>query len=101
MLGLRTQRDNDDKEFCRFFEVVQQAASEQGCVFFLDTAECRMGTIGDIDCEELSGWLVPNEKVDDFKKVWEAWGDVDGDFNDLFCFTEWSDNNGAVRIEFV
>ena len=35
MLGLRTQGDLGDKGFCLFFELVQNAASDKGCVFFL------------------------------------------------------------------
>jgi hypothetical protein len=35
MLGLRTQGNLDDKGFCLFFELVQNAASDKGCVFFL------------------------------------------------------------------
>lgn len=100
MLGLRTQGDINDKEFCRFFDIVQQAASDSGCVFFLDTAEGRMGAVGDVDCEELSGWLVPNEAVGRFVPVWESWGDVDGEFHDFFRFAEWDNDEGVVRITF-
>lgn len=100
MLGIRTQRDSNDGEFCRFFEIVQRSASEIGCVFFLDTAEGRDGRVGNINCEELSGWLVPVDEVDDFVGVWESWGDVDNVFSGFFCFAEWSDDNGNVHIEF-
>ena len=100
MRGLRTQRDNDDKEFCRFFEIVQQAASDKGCVFFLDTAEGRMGEIGDVVCEELSGWLVPNDITVAFTPLWEQWLDVNKDFSDFFVFAKWSNHGGNIQIEF-
>lgn len=61
--------DKDDREFSRFFRIVQAAAMASGCVFFLWSPECRDGAVGDVWCEDLSGWLVPLEEADSFEAL--------------------------------
>lgn len=65
MKGLRTK---DSKEFIRFFENVQKKANIKGFTFFLDFGECKDIKFNDMIIDDLFGWLIPNDKADDFEK---------------------------------
>ena len=68
--GLRLDADLRDTEFVRYFSIVQDAAKRLGCVFYLWSPEARDGQVGDVWCEDLSGWLVPAHDADAFEDVW-------------------------------
>ena len=72
VLGIRFKRDSDDALFMRFFEVVQKAARSRGRVFFLDAAEGNDLITDEIDCSDLSGWLVRPEDVSEFEPFWRS-----------------------------
>ena len=55
MVGLRTQ---ENMKFLAFFKLVQEAASELNSVFFLDSGEGNLFKDDNIECEDLSGWLI-------------------------------------------
>lgn len=95
MLGLRTQ---ENIKFMKFFEIVQDAAKEKGCVFFLDAGDGRDFETPLLEGEDLMGWLIPENKVDDFKKEWEA-GDVSDDWSDFFMWAIWN-NPDRPTIKF-
>ena len=63
MQGLRTQ---ENSKFIEFFKMVQKRANETGHVYFLDTGEGHELITDELDCENLSGWLIPNAKVKNF-----------------------------------
>lgn len=99
-----TQTDErEDAEFLRFFRIVQDAAEKLDSVFFLWSPECHDGQVGDVWCEDLSGWLVPSDEADAFESIWEThdqriWSN---EFNDWQSFARWSpDGDSGIRIEF-
>ena len=65
MLGLRTQENN---EFIRFFELVQDEANKLNKVFFLDFDQCEDVSFNGMEVDSLYGWLIPKEKVEIFNK---------------------------------
>lgn len=101
MQGLRRQEDN---EFEAFFKIVQNFAKEKRCVFFLDAGEGNEIQLSGIDGENLSGWLIPIEQVDEFEKVFvqsKHFNDIPEKYIDYFCFAKWEINNNKIYIRFV
>lgn len=93
----------EDPDFLRFFQIVQDAASSIGKVFFLWSPECHDGRVGDVLCEDLGGWLVPTADADDFERLWKVrdqriWEE---DLDALWSFARWSESpHGEVIIRF-
>lgn len=86
----------------RFFELIKKAAAEKNAVFFMDSGEGNE-IIDDLyDGEDLSGWLIPENLVEQFKQVREneeEW--KTDDWLEFYCFAEWhKDAEGKVFIEF-
>ena len=102
MIGLRAQSDINDTKFVEYFKIVQSFAEKEDSVFFLDCGEARDGTIGDIPVEDLGGWLIPKDKADVFNELFLSWKDDDimKMWDSRYCFAEWSDDKGNVRIGF-
>ena len=96
MVGLRTCEGD---KFERFFEIVQREATKKGCVYFLDSSEGHIYENEVIDCEDLSGWLVPNEKVEKFEKLYLQWSNMPG-WDEFYCWAEWEDEENP-KISFV
>ena len=101
--GLRTKADMDDDRFVRFFSIVQDSARILGCTFFLWAGEGHEIETETFEGEDLSGWLIPESKAEDFEARWrmglEALGD---DFDDDFAFARWkigADGNLVVSFE--
>lgn len=65
MLGLRTQENN---EFIKFFEIVQNEAEKLNKVFFLDFGQCDDILFKGMEVDSLFGWLIPNEVVEEFNE---------------------------------
>lgn len=65
MLGLRTQENN---EFIKFFESVQDEANKLNKVFFLDFGQCEDISFNGMEVDSLYGWLIPKEEVETFNK---------------------------------
>jgi len=90
----------DKKKFDKYFALVQEAATKQGKIFFMDTGEGREHATDDMDMEDLSGWLVPVELEEEFAQEWgnnirDEW---DAPF---YRFAIWSiDDSGKVQVEF-
>ena len=100
--GLRLDADLRDTEFVRYFSIVQDAAKRLGCVFYLWSPEARDGQVGDVWCEDLSGWLVPAHDADAFEDVWRnSDPDLTEDWDRYSVFAIWSDAGDAhVSIKF-
>lgn len=95
MQGLRTQETN---KFLKFFTIVQDAAKKKGCVFFLDSGDGRPFETNSVEGEDLMGWLIPSERVEDFEKEWMS-GDVSDDWSEFFAWAIW-DNIDNPTIKF-
>ena len=92
-----------DERFLRFFSIVQEAAKSEGRVFFLDCGEGHDLTTDDIDCEDLSGWLVDSSDVDEFEPIWleRRLGDMPERLMDSMVTAVWSGEPGSITVEFV
>ena len=97
MRGLKTQESN---KFERFFAVVQQSAKDRGGVFFLDSGDGRDFISDDMEGEDLTGWLIPANKADEFESIWKRNEAISEDWDEFFVFAEW-ENAGGVKIQFV
>lgn len=96
MVGLRSQETN---KFKNFFELVQKEANKQNCVFYLETG-CGNGYEDDeIECENLQGWLIPQNKAQEFENVWKQRRE-DDTFVEFFRWCEWKKVNNRLEISF-
>lgn len=68
MLGLRSQ---EESKFIPFFEIIQRAANIKKSTFFLDCGEGHSLWDDNIICTDCSGWLIPNDKVEEFRTEYE------------------------------
>lgn len=92
MQGLRTP-END--KFLRFFSIVQNFAEFQECVFFLDAGDGRGFETEDLEGEDLMGWLIPQNKLEDFEKEWES-NTISDDWSDFFVWAIWKNSDNPV-----
>lgn len=101
VLGIRFKRDSDDAPFMRFFQIVQRSAKSRGRVFFLDAAEGNDLITADIDCSDLSGWLIRPEDVGEFEPFWRS--DEEGmpeKFTTDMVVARWSGPANDISIDF-
>lgn len=99
MRGLKTQ---EGAKFNRFFRLIQDEARKHNAVFFAFAGEGREIFLPDIECDDMSGWLIPMEKADEFEKEWNV--DNSGShlekWSDYFTWAEWSEQNGVISVQF-
>lgn len=98
-LGLRVKDDAEDEKFVRYFKIVQQAAKEQGCVFFSYSGESHELINDKFDGEDLSGWLIPLSEVEKFNKQFLDWS-VGEEYDQFMRMAEWygDENNPSIRF---
>lgn len=91
-----------DRRFEPFFKLVQDTANKQGAQFFMDSGEGRDIVTEEFEGEDISGWLIPMEKADEFEKDWmqKQGKDMDDRWDPYFLFAIWSLVDGKVEIEF-
>lgn len=95
-LGLKTQESD---KFKLFFQIVQQTAAKNNCVFFLDAGDGRDFETETLEGEDLMGWLIPREKVSEFEPLWKE-DAVSDEWTDFFTWAIWSNDNGlTVKFE--
>lgn len=95
MLGLRTQ---ENVKFVNFLKIIQNEAHKSNNTFFFDTQESVESLIGDYECSELSGWLVPNEKAEAFQREYEKFNDdmLKGDY----VWVSWKHIDDSISVFF-
>lgn len=80
----------------KFFELVEEAAKKLHKRFFIDSGEGRDLETDRLYCEDISGWLIDEDKVNEFLKSdrnHEKW-------DEFYVFEEWENNNGEIKIDF-
>ena len=95
MLGLRTQESD---KFLNFFRIVQNEAKKNGNTFFFDTQERLEKVIGNCECSELSGWLVPSLKAEAFQIEYEKFND--DKLKEDYVWVSWKIINDSISISF-
>lgn len=97
MLGLRTQEDDG---FMRFMKIVEDEAAERNSVFFLDTALGDEISLGNIEGDNCTGWLIPKDKVDSFNEIFKS-GNIDPrEWDKYYVVAEPSIENDSFFIRF-
>ncbi len=96
MLGLRTQ---ETKKFINFMELIQKEAEKEDKVFFLEAGDGNGFETEEMEGEELTGWLIPSDKVEEFKSIWEN-DEIDDEWIDFFTFVDWEESNGEIKVSF-
>ena len=90
-----------EEAFIPFFDLVQDEASKQGKVFFLDAGQGRDFFDDDLIGADLSGWLVDMSVADDFESQWrDGWDAIDDLFFDDFVWAVWSRTPKELKISF-
>ena len=80
--GIRTA---ESRPFIEYFLLIQEEAGKKEAVFFLDTEEGHVLPHPTMEVENLSGWLVPFEKADEFENIW--WDNKENDdWVEYYCF---------------
>lgn len=74
MLGLRTQ---ENEKFNTFFAEVQKAAKKQKKVFFLDAGDGNDFSTGEMEGEDLLGWLIPEDQAEEFASEFEEFKEAE------------------------
>lgn len=97
MVGLRTQ---ENTKFLAFFKQVQNAASEKNCVFFLDCGEGNQFENDIIECEDLSGWLIPNDKSEEFERAFRSNDKIPAKWNEFGIYVSWKMEGTNISILF-
>lgn len=96
MKGLRGQ---ENQKFNNFFALVQEEAAKKGKVFFCDCGQGKLFENDTFECEDLCGWLIPQEKADEFEKLFLKDSDTQHEFDDLYCYIDFSVKaNGEISI---
>lgn len=96
MVGIRSQ---ESEKFERFFEAIQESAKKMNCVFFLDCGEGHELSTETLEGEDLTGWLIPNSKADEFGKLFVNGDDLD-EWADFLAFCRWSFVENRVSFSF-
>jgi hypothetical protein len=92
MQRLRTQ---ETSKFLSFFAIVQDAAREKDCEFFLDAGDGREFETDTLEGEDLMGWLIPKNKIADFEKEWES-GAVSDNWSDFYVWAIWENADNPI-----
>lgn len=96
MKGLRTQ---ESTKFNNFFSLIQSEAEKQGMVFFADAGDGNEFETSSMEGEDIMGWLIPQDKVEEFEPLWEK-SNVDDSWSDYFKWALWSIVEGLIKIRF-
>lgn len=97
MLGLRTQ---ENFKFLRFWNIVQAEARKVNKTFFLDCGEGNEFENESIECENLSGWLIPDERLQEFQSLFLANQPITEKWEEYLVFVIWKFQNNRVIIDF-
>ncbi len=79
---------------------MQNAARDEGSIFFLDTGEGRDIILPDMEGEDLSGWLIPAELADSFRLAWENFGADLSDWDEYARLAVWRQSADVLQITF-
>ncbi len=74
-------------------DLLNAQLGRHGMTFFIDTVDCCQQVIGGKHCEDMFGWAVPNELVDDFRPVWDDHNGPELDKFDYVC-ASWEERGG-------
>ena len=94
MQGLRTQ---EGIKFERFFSLVEEEAKKKNAVFFLDSGEGNDFENNDMEGENLSGWLIQNNKTNEFETAYIERADL-SEWIDRYAWASWENKDGEIIV---
>lgn len=71
---------------------------------FLDCGEENCFEDDNIECENLTGWLIDIDKSNEFEVIFKSFSNIDDVWNDYLAFVAWhknDDNNISVTFEWL
>lgn len=75
-----------------------------GKIFFLDCGEENCFENDNIECENLTGWLIDIDKSNEFEVIFKSFSNIDDAWDDYLAFVAWhknDDNNISVTFEWL
>lgn len=75
-----------------------------GRIFFLDCGEENCFEDDNIECENLTGWLIDIDKSNEFEVIFKSFSNIDDVWDDYLAFVTWhknDDNNISVTFEWL
>lgn len=75
-----------------------------GKIFFLDCGEENCFEDDNIECENLTGWLIDIDKSNEFEVIFKSFSNIDDVWDDYLAFVAWhknDDNNISVTFEWL
>ena len=97
MVGLRTQ---ENSKFLKFWDIVQAEARKQKKTFFLDCGEGHDFENETIECEDLSGWLIPDNQLQEFQELFLSRRDIGVEWEDEIAFAIWQIKDNKIIVTF-
>ena len=96
MRGLRKQ---ETEKFHRFFALIQAEAEKHDAVFFADAGDGNEFEAATMEGENMMGWLIPTDRVEEFELLWQA-SAVDDDWTEFFLWALWTKAGDQIIIRF-
>ena len=98
--GLRIQ---ENRKFLNFWEIVQKEASKHDAVFFLDSGEGNEIVTSEINAEDLSGWLIPKSKVEEFDILFKKFDNetISKTFDSFYVIASWKREFDSFSVTFI
>ena len=95
MLTLEQKSDN-------YTELLSVAATTLGCVFYGDCGEGHDLETDTVYYEDVSGWLIPVERREEFESTPGRNGSIwkDSKWDEFFVFAEWRKDGDDIKIDF-
>ena len=94
--GIRYENDLTDK-FSEYIvdsvDLLNAQLEHRDLAFFFDTVDVCQQVIDGMHCEDMFGWVVPNDAVKDFEPIWLAGNDRNLEGYDYVC-ASWEDRDG-------
>ncbi len=100
---MRELKTQESEKFIKFHQLIQNEAQKKGSVFFGFCGEGNDFETDEMEGEDLTGWLIPEEKADEFEKKWivnSSLGNLE-EWSDFFIWVEWKRIGEKIEIEFV
>lgn len=92
--------DIENPRYNKFWELIQKVAARENSKFFMDSGEGNELMTEEFEGEDFSGWLVPLNRVDIFKRNWSERNAHQEEWDKFYCYAEWKEENGFITIEF-
>jgi hypothetical protein len=99
MRGIKSQKSD---RFYRFFQLIQDEAARQNAVFFVFAGEGNDIDLPELEGEDMSGWLIPQDRVAEFEPAWTKDHSMSAleQWSDFFTWAVWEEHGGTVTISF-